>query len=100
MSRPAEIVRRQCANPHCRKWFDVPMRLVRAGRGRYCHRRCGWNSQAKFKWFVCLQCGREFRREKRIYRKRKPRFCCAACYQRHRKGIKIAEDWRTFPLDP
>ncbi len=100
MPRRAEIVTRQCANPRCRKWFDVPMRLVRKGEGKYCHRQCGWNVQAKSKWFVCEQCGCEFRRARRVYRKHKPKFCSQSCYQRHRRGVKTDEDWRTFPLDP
>ena len=100
MPRKAQIIRRQCNNPRCWNWYDVPARLVRQGRGLYCHRQCAWNSQSKFKWYVCLQCGAQFRRTRRATHGRKPKFCCPPCYRRHRKGIKIDEDWRTFPLDP
>lgn len=100
MSRRAEIVRRQCANPLCRKWFDVPMRLVRKGEGKYCHRQCGWQSRAKFKWYVCLQCGIHFRRARHQTRTREPKFCSWWCYTKHRLKVKLDEDWHTFPLDP
>lgn len=91
---------RQCNNPLCRKWYDAIASLVAQGRGLYCHRACGWGSQRAFKWFCCLQCNLMFRREKRVYRKHPPKFCCFACYLRHRNKIKTLEDWRTFPLDP
>jgi len=96
---PTTILR-QCNNPLCRKWYDAKVYLLRQGRGLYCHRQCGWGAQRKFKWTMCEQCNKMFRRNRSYYRKRATKFCCFACYLRHRKGIKTDEDWRSFPLDP
>lgn len=92
-----EMTRRRCNK--CGKWYDVEAALVRQGKGLYCHRQCGWQSKTKVKWFECLQCGKHFRRPKRVWKRRPCKFCCAMCYQVHRTGIKRAEDWRSFPLD-
>lgn len=94
-----EMTRRRCNNPGCGKWYDVEAALVRKGEGLYCNRWCGWQSKSKYKWFECLQCGRHFRRPKKVWKHRACKFCRAECYRVHRLGIKRLEDWRTFPLD-
>ena len=95
-----ELVRRQCANPRCRRWYDARAWRIRQGQNLYCGRQCAHNAQAKFKWFVCLQCGLHFRRARAIYRRRPCKFCSQWCYEKHRLGVELDEDWRTFPLDP
>lgn len=98
MSRRAEVIRRQCDNPRCRKWYDVLARLVRQGRGLHCHPACSRNHLTRFKWYVCLQCGLSFRRTRHQTRARKPKFCCALCYNHHRAVVQVDSDWRAFPL--
>jgi len=96
---PPVLIRRQCNNPKCRKWYDVPAWRVRQGRSLYCNRLCGWNAQAKFKWFVCLQCAASFRRPRSVYRKQACKFCSWWCYTKFRLRVKLDEDWRTTPFE-